>query len=80
MYSPGTGHTLSSCQESVWIIQLEGIVRLRIYRLTRIEIDSKLIEKKGGRGAGDTLILQDSINTGFLCLGAPLNFTGVSST
>ena len=80
MYSPGTGHTWSSCQESVWIIQLEGIVRLRIYRLTRIEIDSKLIEKKRGRRAGDALILQDSITTGFLCLGAPLNFTGPSST
>ena len=50
VYSPGTGHTLSSCQESVWIIQLEGIVRLRIYRLTRIEIDSKLIEKRGEGG------------------------------
>ena len=48
VYSPGTGHTLSSCQESVWIIQLEGIVS--IYRLTRIEIDSKLIEKRGEGG------------------------------
>ena len=25
VYSPGTGHTWSACQESVWIIQLQGM-------------------------------------------------------
>jgi len=53
VYSPGTGHTLSSCQESVWIIQLEG----EELRKRKILLD---LEPRFGHTShvvGDTLIL-----------------------